>query len=187
MFHRWPVLLLCLWPIAVGLSSCSTRNTNPNTLENQQSSLVRSESLPDDLSVQVQNRAQLLSEGDAFLSFQMISRTPDPSANLRFTLTQEGEMRVDHHSGDVSEYSEYPFDREFSEAETRTISPEKMDQLHTLLKEPDFFREPIFQKDTAVEDGSYFVVAVRQDGRVHEVVFEAWEPPLVSFLWNLPY
>ena len=167
--------------------SCKSQIKSPSMSAQPDSAIFHSDTLPETLSMQLQNRADLLSEGVAFLSFQMISRTPDPSANMRYVLTAEGTMRLDHHSGNVAEYSELPFDREFSEAETKQIPRFKMDALEALLSQPDFFQEAKYQQNAAVEGGSYFVVKVQRDDQSHEVIFDAYESPLVSFLWNLAY
>jgi hypothetical protein len=50
------------------------------------------------------------------------------------------------------------------------------------LRDAKFAGQPPYQANPSAQDGSWHVVTARLDGRVHEVIYDAFEPPLVRYL-----
>jgi hypothetical protein len=121
----------------------------------------------------------------ALVKFQAISRGPRPAGNHRWLLYDDGRLFLARHSG-AADSDRLPFDTPLPDAPTLTLPRERVAEVERRLREARFAGEPPYQVNPSVQDGAYFIVTARLDGAVHEVIYEAYAPPLVEFLGDIP-
>ena len=122
---------------------------------------------------------------EALVKFQAISRGPRPAGNHRWLLYRDGRLFLARHSG-VADSARLPFDTPLPDTPTLTLPPEQVAEVERRLRQANFTTQPPYQVDPGVEGGAYFIVTARLDGVVHEVIYEAYAPPLVEFLAAIP-
>ena len=121
---------------------------------------------------------------EALVKFQVISRGPNPRNNLRWVLYLDGRFFLAGHSGRVANPA-LPFDVPLPALPTRTLSASQVAQVEARLRSADFPHQPPYQARPNVEDGTYYIVTARLAGETHEVIYEAYSPPLVTYLEQL--
>lgn len=140
--------------------------------------------LPDDLDERLTRRDTTPLPAGALLRLQVINRGKNPIPNYRWLLYDDGRLFLARHSGDTSD-PRTPFDTPLPDRPTRTLDQARVEQVRQRLAADGFSRQPPYQADPRVDDGAFTVVTARLDGGVHEVIYDAYAPPLVEFLKGL--
>jgi hypothetical protein len=120
----------------------------------------------------------------ALLRFQTIARGNDVWINHRWVLYRDGRLYLAWNTGHDN-YETLPFDTELPIKPTKVLDRDSVNAVEMQLRESGFLNQPPYQLDTAVEDGTFYIVTARIDGMVHEVIYEAYEPPLIDFLYEI--
>ena len=126
-----------------------------------------------------------LPEG-ALVKFQVIDRGADPSYNHRWVLYGDGRLYLAWNR-EQSDFTDLPFDTELPDEPTAILNAELVQQVIDELSAADFINQHPFQAQLLVEDGTTYVVTARLDQILHEVIYDAYAPPLVAFLENIGY
>ncbi len=121
---------------------------------------------------------------EALVKFQAIARGNDVWVNHRWVLYRDGRLYLAWNTGHDG-YSTLPFDTELPDTPTQVLDKDSVNQVETQLRAGDFLQQPPYQIDTTVEDGTFYIVTARIDSKIHEVIYEAYESPLVDFLYNI--
>lgn len=140
--------------------------------------------VPSELDVRLERRDDSALDDRTVVRFQRINRGPDPSINYRWLLYDDGRIFVARHSGDTSDPYE-PFDTPLPDTPTAVLGDDEVAALRAGLQEADFSSQAPYQVDETVEDGVFTVVTARLGGSVHEVIYEAVQPPPVPRLERL--
>lgn len=133
-----------------------------------------SETLPDDIDVRIERRDVDPLPAGAILRFQVINRGKDPTDNYRWLLFEDGRWFLSCHSPDDSDWRT-PFDTDWP-PDYHCIIPAGV--LTTLRQQINLDNQPTYQADLTVEGGGIYVITTP----THEVIYEAYEPPLVELL-----
>lgn len=131
--------------------------------------------------------AAVLSEevpDDVLVSFYYMNASPDPSANYRWELHRDGRLFYVEHSGKNITF-ENTFDRPLPKRPTKRLTDGDIRALYDQFDRADFFRQPGLQRPSPTEGGVYVVVRARRGDKVHDVVYENLEPPLVNYLYSI--
>ena len=142
---------------------------------------IESGAVPSELDVRLRRREPMPMPPDALVAFERINRGKNPSPNYRWLLLDDGALYLARHSGDTSDW-ETPFDTPLPKEPTRRLEESELAEVRRHLQAADLPGQPPYQLDPGVEDGAFSVVTARLDGQVHEVIYEACAPPLVTFL-----
>jgi hypothetical protein len=142
-------------------------------------------SVPENLDVRLDRRDKSRLPSDALVRFQVISRGKNPGHNYRWVLHEDGNLYYARHSGDTSGDYRDPFDTDLPSEPTKRLSADAVDEVMAQLDEADFANEDRYQADPSVEDGSFYVVTARIEGKVHEVIYDGARPPLVTYLLTI--
>jgi hypothetical protein len=118
---------------------------------------------------------------EALVKFQSLSRGPDVSRNYRWILYPDGRLFLARHSGNVAETS-IVFDTELPSIPTKILDVATVKQVEKKLRNSNFFNQAPYQFNQGVQDGSWYVVTARLDNKIHQVIYDAYAPPLVDFL-----
>jgi hypothetical protein len=62
------------------------------------------------------------------------------------------------------------------------LPPATVAEVERRLRAVGFARQAPYQANPRVQDGSWYIVTARLDGQVHEVVYDAFYPPLITYL-----
>lgn len=163
---------------SVSHNQVSYHQTKETIMTNQ----IVSGEIPKDLDIRVQNRDTKPLPKEALVKFQVINRGLSPHANYRWLLYEDGRLFIDRHSGSDSSDYNFPFDRDFPSKPTKKLPAKVVNHVKQNLIDSGFLEQPPYQLDNRVEDGTFYVVTARISGRIHEVIYEAFYPPLVEFL-----
>src|SRR5690606_35034612 len=93
----------------------------------------------------------------------------------------DGRWFLAWHSGDTSDW-QTPFDTDLPPTATKQLPGAVVNEVKKQLQSADFSTQSPYQVDQTVEDGSFYIVTARIDGKVHEVIYEGVYPALVEFL-----
>lgn len=141
--------------------------------------------IPDQLDVRLQRRDTSPLPPNALLRFQVIGRGKNPANNYRWVLYEDGKWFLAWHSGDTSGDWQIPFDTNLPSAPTKQLKANVVKDVKKQLQQANFPTQAPYQADQTVENGSFYVVTARLDGKVHEVIYESVYPPLVDFLASI--
>lgn len=119
---------------------------------------------------------------DALVRFQLMNRGKNPRPNYRWVLHEDGRLFLARHSGDTSGDYLTPFDTELPAKPTKVLPPGAVNEVKEQLGQARFLEQAPYYLDKTVEDGGSYVVTARINGKVYEVIYEAYSPPLVKFL-----
>jgi hypothetical protein len=143
---------------------------------------IFSGSIPENLDVRLERRDTTPLPPDALVRFQVINRGVLPDVNYRWVLYEDGRLFLARHSGDISGDYRIPFDTELPTAPTKKLPTDVVNEVKEHLNRANFLEQAPYHLDNNVEDGGFYVVTARINGKVHEVIYEAVYPPLVEFL-----
>lgn len=133
------------------------------------------------LDVRLQRRNTDPLPDGALLRFQAIGRGKDPSYNYQWLLYEDGRWFNVWHSGVTTDW-QTPFDKPLPDEPTAELPATLMQQIKEQLQLSKFMSQPTYQKDSTVEDGSYYVVTAQHNSQTHEIIYNAVSPPFVTFL-----
>ena len=125
---------------------------------------------------------------NAQLRFQAISRTPDPRANHRWVLLDDGSLFLSFHSDDSEGATPYDRDLDLSAPTTEIETKARVELLNVVFGDlgggVSFGKlDPFQQGPPGAEGGMWRVVTARlQDGTWHEVVFDRVNNPMLDAL-----
>jgi hypothetical protein len=167
--------------LAAACSSPTTpRDTEPTEPAEAMNPRITSGPIPADL---LPNRDRSPLPPDAVVKFQSIGRLL-PDLNYRYVLLRDGSLFYAAHSGAPGD-ARVLFDTPLPAVATRKLSGRQVAAVEKALRKHRFVEQPPHQVDPQVQDGSIYVVTARVDGREHEVIYEAYAPPLVELLEEL--
>ena len=126
-----------------------------------------------------------LPEG-ALVKFQVIDRGTDPTYNHRWVLFPDGRLFLAWNSAEV-DFMSAPYDTELPDEPTAVLEPALVQRVKDELISADFLNQHPFQARLKVEDGTTYILTAQLDQTVHEVIYDAYKPPLVAFLENIGY
>jgi hypothetical protein len=187
MVRQRPFLFLLLTLVLVACSPADDADTvDPDQGDDSMNSNIVAGQIPEDLDIRLERRDTTPLPADALIRFQAISRAKDPSNNYRWILYEDGRWFAVWHSGDTSDW-QTPFDTELPSEPSATLARREVQEIEKELNKADFAGQPPYQVDPRVEGGTYYVVTVRLDGKVHEVIYDGAYPPLVEYLDGIIY
>jgi len=173
--------------VALALAAACSSPTTPRDTEPAEPAAaeamnprIKSGPIPADL---LTNRDLSPLPADAVVKFQSIGRLL-PDLNYRYVLLRDGSLFYAAHSGQPGD-ARVLFDTPLPTVATRKLSGRQVAAVEKALRKHKFVDQPAHQLDPQVQDGSIFVVTARVDGREHEVIYEAYAPPLVELLEEL--
>lgn len=189
-------LLSACGPSSLGEGGASGRPSTPcaetptsisqsPTKEGTMGAAKTSGSVPENLDVRLDRRDKSRLPSDALVRFQVISRGKNPAHNYRWVLYNDGRLFYAKHSGDTSGDYRDPFDTDLPAKPTKTMDEKEVNEVRSQLKKADFADQDSYQVDPSVEDGSFYVVTARTNGRAHEVIYDGVRPPLVTYLLTI--
>ncbi|HEX9989654.1 MAG TPA: hypothetical protein VGE45_14420 [Chloroflexia bacterium] len=160
----------------------TTPSSQSPTEEDAMKKRVTSGSIPGDLDPRLERRDTSPLPPEALVRFQLINRGKNPRPNYRWVLYEDGRLFLARHSGDTSGDYRTPFDTELPAKPTEVLSPDAVNEVKEQLDQARFLGQAPYYLDPTVDDGGSYVVTARINGKVHEVIYEAYSPPLVKFL-----
>lgn len=126
-----------------------------------------------------------LPEG-ALVKFQVIDRGADPTYNHRWVLFPDGRLFLAWNSEQM-DFTILPFDTELPDEPTAILDAAVVQQVKDQLRAADFLNQHAFQAQLKYQDGTTYILTARLGETVHEVIYDAFAPPLVAFLENIGY
>jgi hypothetical protein len=121
---------------------------------------------------------------EALVKLQAIARGNDVWINHRWILYTDGRLYLAWNAGHDN-FRTLPFDTELPGTPTKVLDSDSVREVENQLRVADFARQEPYHLNTTVEDGTTYIVTARIDGKVHEVIYEACETPLVDFLYGI--
>jgi hypothetical protein len=179
--------VLSLALLAYMLWACTAANGQSDpalvepTGETEMANVTKSGPIPDQLDVRLERRDTQPLPPDALIRFQVIGRGKNPANNYRWILYDDGRLFLARHSGDTSDWKT-PFDTELPQTPTQQLDARVVDEVKNQLRQANFLAQAPYQADETVEDGTFYVVTARIDGKVHEIIYDAVSTPLTDFL-----
>lgn len=137
--------------------------------------------LPAQLDARLERRDRNPLPQEALLKFQVINRGKDPTYNYRWVLYLDGRWFLAKHSGDTSNW-QTPFDTELPVTPTKTLKVGDVNEVTQQLRQVNFSTLAPYWLNDTVEDGTFYVITARLDGKTHEVIYDAVSTPLTDFL-----
>ncbi|KAB2898508.1 MAG: hypothetical protein F9K40_11345 [Kofleriaceae bacterium] len=145
---------------------------------------VRSGPIPSDLDPRWASRDVDPLPPGALVKFQSLGRL-SPALNYRYVLHDDGRLFHAAHTGKNTD-ARVLYDTPLPATPTRTLPAKTVARVEKELRKSRFLDEAPYHLDPQVEDGSVYVVTARVDGKVHEVIYEAYAPALVQLLETIP-
>lgn len=139
--------------------------------------------VPDDLDERVVGRDTDPLPPGALVKFQAIAHSPDPRANVRWVLYDDGRVRLAYHSRRTD--SAVPFDTALPRRATGRVHEGTVEEIRELLRAESFGSLAPYQWRQG-EGGSWFVVTALVGGEAHEVIYDRASTPLVDRLQQVP-
>lgn len=144
-------------------------------------SAIQSGAIPDTLDPRLQNRDSEPLPAGALIKYQRINRGKNPRNNYRWVLYPDGRwFLATNSSADLAR--DMPFDGELPKQPTKTLPDDLVQQIRKALVEAKLDRLPPYAVNPTVEDGTFDVITARIDGKIYEVIYEAYQPPLIELL-----
>ena len=142
---------------------------------------VQSGPIPGDLDPRLDHRDTQSLPPEALIKFQRMNRGKNPKNNYRWVLYSDGRWFLATNSGaDLAR--DTPFDTELPTKPTKTLPANLVEQIKKALVDANFATLSPYFINPKVDDGSFSVISARIDGKVHEVIYEAYQPPYVELL-----
>jgi hypothetical protein len=142
---------------------------------------VRSGPIPNNLDSRLAYRDTKPLPADALIRFQSINRGKNQTDNYRWVLYPDGRWFLAANSGaDLAKNT--LFDTELPTTPTATLPADLVAKIHKALLDAKFATLPPYFVNPTVDDGGYDVITARIDGNVHEIIYEAYQPPFVELL-----
>lgn len=121
---------------------------------------------------------------NVIVSFYYMAAAKNPEANYRWDLHRDGRLFLVHHSGKNPTY-ENTFDRPLPKTPIHVLTDSDIGTLNNELDQSGFFDQPALQRTSSAQDGAYVIVRARRGDKVHDVVYENIENPLVKYLYSI--
>jgi hypothetical protein len=143
---------------------------------------ILSGAIPVDLDIRLQRRDTTALPPKALIRLQVINRGKNPALNYRWLVYEDGSFFLAKHSGDTSGDYRIPFDTELPTEPTTRLPASTVKSIKQNLEQVHFLEQAPYHVDNSVDDGGFYVITARVNGKVHEVIYEAAVTPLVEFL-----
>jgi hypothetical protein len=117
----------------------------------------------------------------ALVKFQSLARGPNVAGNYRWVLHDDGRLFVARNSADAAATGAV-FDTALPATPTKTLPPATVKAVEQRLRDAKFATQPPYQANPSTQDGSWYIVTARLDGKLHEVIYDAYYPALVTYL-----
>jgi hypothetical protein len=155
-----------------------TSHQTKNTMNNY----IYSGAIPENIDIRLKNRDINPLPKDALLKFQVINRGKNPQYNYFWILNEDGKLFLARHSGDTSSNYSIPFDTDLPKEPTKILPANVVQEVKKQLQQADFLQQSPYYLDQTVDDGGFYIITARIDGKEHTVIYEALQTPLVQFL-----
>jgi hypothetical protein len=152
--------------------------------EAQLADIERIDRLPEDYDSRLTAILREAVPDDVIVSFYYMAAAKNPSANYRWELHRDGRLFLVHHSGRNPTY-ENTFDRPLPKEPTKVLKESDIRALYDQLDQAGFFTQPTLQRVSSAQGGAYVVVRARDGDRVHDVVYQNIENPLIKSFYSI--
>lgn len=131
--------------------------------------------LPDQLDARVKPFVAPLESGFVVEKLYL-NRGKNPRINSRWRVDEAGRLFVSAHSGNDPQFA-VPFDSDYPKKPAKQLKPAQLAALWDALEAAGFWSLPAHVARPRVEGGAYTIVRARRGEKVHQVLFEATDPP----------